>query len=514
MIRRRALAAALLLALGAGGIDASAPPPVAAAAFRCTDWNSLTQPPDKLWVHVAIKKGRRWKIDKRQQVDFKTYVERVIINEWGPNETNRAQLLAAAIIVKQYAWWYVMHPDKDRTDIDENCFDVGSTPVTYQLYRPDATEKQEAADIARVARGQAARLPLIRAAIEATWNMTLWKTSGVNKGFAHTGYRAGRYKKGCAHYYSAFHLYQQNARRCAQEGESYEAIIRRFYGPNIAIYSEPPFVDVNGNLQGPPEWSFDSTNPPYDWSGAGGSTTELQGDFDGDLRPEIGILSVDPSAGRAALGAFEARSNGTFWRDGIWSADLAAAKIDAGSARFQLADLNGDGADDVVITAPTPAPATPAGGTATAPATTSIWIALSEKRPWVGGVVQDPVIGAPILVGTVASADLLSVWDRDADGRAELVLPRVEGDGRLSIDLLIVPKGGGAPLVTRWWSSPEERGAVDITSLQVSSNPLGIVRGGDMRRSPRSELIVTARFAAGGATFAIGGWLRDTATLR
>ena len=159
-------------------------------------------------------------------------------------------------------------------------------------------------------------------------------------------------------------------------------------------------------------------------------------------------------------------------------------------------------------------PATPAGGTATAPATTSIWIALSEKRPWVGGVVQDPVIGAPILVGTVASADLLSVWDRDADGRAELVLPRVEGDGRLSIDLLIVPKGGGAPLVTRWWSSPEERGAVDITSLQVSSNPLGIVRGGDMRRSPRSELIVTARFAAGGATFAIGGWLRDTATLR
>ena len=511
MIRRRALVAALLLALSASGIDAGAPAVASGAErFRCTDWNSLTQPPDKIWVHVAVKVGRKWKIDKRQQVDFKTYVERVIINEWGPRETNRAQLLAAAIIVKQYAWWYVMHPDKDRTDIDENCFDVGSTPVTYQLYRPEATEKQEAADLLRIARGEVARLPLIRAAIEATWNMTLWKTSGKNKGFAHTGYRAGRYKKGCKYYYSAFHLYQQNARRCAQMGESYEAILRRFYGPNIAIYTEPPFIDVNGNLQGTPEWSFDSTTPPSDWSGANGSSSEIEGDFDGDLSPEIGLLSIDTENGTAALGAFEARSNGTFWRDGIWSADLRSAGIDAETATFRLADLNGDGADDLVITAPTPV----AAGADPATRTSSIWIALSEKRPWINGVLQDPVLGAPILVGTVASPDLLSVWDRDADGRDEVVVPRLETDGRLSIDLVIVPKAGGAPLITRWWSSPAERGAVELTSLQVSTNPLGIVVGSDKRKTPRSELVVEARYASGSATFAIGGWLRDTATLR
>ena len=38
MIRRRALAAALLLALGAGGIDASAPPPVDDAPPDPSSW--------------------------------------------------------------------------------------------------------------------------------------------------------------------------------------------------------------------------------------------------------------------------------------------------------------------------------------------------------------------------------------------------------------------------------------------------------------------------------------------
>lgn len=143
---RRAAVVALLLSLLASpaagpalGDDSST---VAAASYQCTPWTSLTRPPESIWVHIPVKKGRRYKMGTRVQVDFKTYVERVVINEWGPNETHRAQLLAAAQIVKQYAWWYVTHPNKRLKDKNGDCFDIGST-VTFQLYKENATTKQE-----------------------------------------------------------------------------------------------------------------------------------------------------------------------------------------------------------------------------------------------------------------------------------------------------------------------------------------------------------------------------------
>ena len=131
------------------------------------------------------------------QVDFKTYVERVVAAEWGPSERSRAQLMTAALIVKQYAWWYVVHPSKERIDRHKHCYDVGST-TNYQVYRPGATNKVSPS-----------RLALIREAIDATWSLSLWRTRGKLQGFAHTGYLSGNAKKGCPGKPTGFRLLQQ-----------------------------------------------------------------------------------------------------------------------------------------------------------------------------------------------------------------------------------------------------------------------------------------------------------------
>ena len=481
----------------------------------------MTKPPESIWVHIPIKKGRRLKMGTRIQVEFKTYVERVVINEWGPNETHRAQLLSAAQIVKQYAWWYITHPNKKLKDKNGDCFDVGST-TTFQLYRGNATEMAERSDAARVTKGLPARLPLIRSAIEAIWPLSIWKTSGGNKGFAHTGYRAGKYRKGCAKFHTGFHLYQQNARRCARDGESFEALIRRFYGPNVAIYQPAPIVNnvALGDLVEDPfadPWSL-----PNGWSNGGDQLTEFRGDFDGDLFPEIATLrvwnTVDSVSGlpvvSATMGSIERRNGGYQWRDGIWSVtDLAASGIDATQMHVITADVNGDGSDDLVISAPTPSSVVSTGG-----GQSGIWVALSEKRNWVKRRIQDPVLGAPQLVGTSTAALSqinLTVWDRDADGRDEVALLAPTVGGRLELALLSAPRTGGAPSLSTWWSSDPLLGSYTAGSVSTTVQPLGPLRDpADGRRALRSELLIEVNLGGQQRTLAISGTAPNTAAAR
>ena len=520
----RALMMALVLSLlaipavgPAAGKDA--PSASAAASYECTPWTSLTRPPESIWVHIPIKKGRRYKMGERVQVDFKTYVERVVIDEWGPNETHRAQLLAAAQIVKQYAWWYITHPNKKLKDKNGDCFDIGST-VTFQLYKENATARQEASDAARIKKGLPARLPLIRSAIEAIWPLSIWRTAGGRKGFAHTGYRGGAYRKGCDKYYTGFHLFQQNARRCARDGETFEALIRRFYGPNVALYQplsgEPDATLVDYVVDPFAEpWSL-----PAGWSD--GTLTEFRGDFDGDLFPEIATLRVwnttDPATGlpvtSAAMGSIERRGDEYAWRDDIWSVtDLAAAGIDATRMEILSADVNGDGSDDLVIKAPTPAANVAAGG-----GQSGIWVALSEKRRWVAKRIQPPALGAPQLVGTSSAAldqVQLTVWDRNADDRDEVALLAPTVDGRLELSLLATPRTGGTPALSSWWISDALLGTYSVGSASASPEPLGPQRDpADGRRALRSNLVIEVTLGGAQRTIAVSGAAPNAAQAR
>ena len=212
-VRPLVLACLLLV----GSLESLAVPQPAAARAACTNWTSTTQPPQSIWVHIPRERRNRLLKGTAVQVDFKTYVERVVAAEWGPSERSRAQLMTAALIVKQYAWWYVVHPSKGRIDRHKHCYDVGST-TNYQVYRPGATNKVSPS-----------RLALIREAIDATWSLSLWRTRGKLQGFAHTGYLSGNAKKGCPGKPTGFRLLQQNARRCAKQGESFETLMRRYY---------------------------------------------------------------------------------------------------------------------------------------------------------------------------------------------------------------------------------------------------------------------------------------------
>lgn len=515
---KRAAFVALILSLVAipasGPIAGERAATAAAAQYQCTPWTSMTNPPETIWVHIPIKKGRSLKMGTRVRVDFKTYVERVVINEWGPNETHRAQLLSAAQIVKQFAWWYITHPNKKLKDKNGDCFDVGST-TSFQLYRGDATTKAEQSDAARVRKGLAARLPLIRSAIEAIWPLTIWRTSGKNKGFAHTGYRGGAYREGCAKYYTRFHLFQQNARRCARDGESFEGLIRRFYGPDIAIYQPAPVDDELDPFADP--WSL-----PDGWSSVGDQLSEFRGDFDGDLFPEIATLRVwnttDPLTGlpvvSARMGSIERRNDAYLWRDNIWSVtDLAASGIDATQMDAITADVNGDGSDDLVISAPTPASVIATGG-----GQSGIWVALSEKRSWVERRIQDPVVGVPQLVGTSTAAlseISLTVWDRDADGRDEVALFAPAVSGRLQLSLLSAPRTGGTPSMSSWWSSDPLLGSYTVGSVNATVQPLGPQRDpADGRRALRSELLIEVTLGGQQRTLAISGAAPNTAAAR
>jgi hypothetical protein len=214
------------------------------------------------------------------------------------------------------------------------------------------------------------------------------------------------------------------------------------------------------------------------------------------------------------MGSIERRGDEYVWRDGIWSVtDLAAAGIDATRMEVLTADVNGDGSDDIVIKAPTPAASVAAGG-----GQSGIWVALSEKRKWISKRIQPPVLGAPQLVGTSTSPldDIeMSVWDHNDDGRDEVALLAPTINGRLELSLLTAPRAGGLPSLSIWWTSSELLGTYSTGSLSVTPQVLGPQRDpADGRRALRSELIVQVTLGGVERILAVSGARPNTATPR
>lgn len=175
------------------------------------------------------------------------------------------------------------------------------------------------------------------------------------------------------------------------------------------------------------------------------------------------------------------------------------------------ADLNGDGADDLVIKAPTPAASVAAGA-----GQSGIWVALSEKRNWIAKRIQPPALGAPQLVGTSTAAldeVQLTVWDRNADGRDEAALFAPTIDGRLELSLLAAPRTGGLPALSSWWISDALLGTFAGGSLTALPEPLGPQRDpADGRRALRSNLIIEAVLGGVQRTIAVSGAAPNVAT--
>jgi hypothetical protein len=155
-----------------------------------------------------------------QKVDFRSYVENVMAWEW-PSSYPSAALMAAAIAVKQYAWYYTMHYRGGVTP-GRVCYDVRDTTMD-QIFRPE-TRAVTAAK---------------KAAVAATWSMSIRRTRlGLPGQFILTGYRQGTLST-CGAEFDGYHLFERGVADCAAQGKTLEEIEFIYYGPTVQIVIGP-----------------------------------------------------------------------------------------------------------------------------------------------------------------------------------------------------------------------------------------------------------------------------------
>lgn len=174
-----------------------ASPSVAArAGSGCSSWNSTTTPPPT----IRVLRGRRV-----VSVRFDLYVARVVSSEW--NRVHAELRLAGAVAVKQYAWWKTMHPRHSPA----GCFDVhnDTRDQIYHVKTPPG---------------------YIWQAVRATWDVTLLRDGQLFM----TGYRTGQHRR-CGVDATGYKLFARSATRCANNGRSWQEILRIYYGPRLQL---------------------------------------------------------------------------------------------------------------------------------------------------------------------------------------------------------------------------------------------------------------------------------------
>ena len=266
----------LALALAAGAATFSSATAAPAAASTCTDWDSKTDPPDTIRV-LRTKQGV---VDR---VDFRRYVGIVMAAEW-PAFYPPATLEAAAVAVKQYAWYYTMHHRSSYVTSGGSCYDVKDN-TTDQIYWPDTrSPKPEHLD-----------------AIQATWGLTLRK----NDRFFLTGYRSGPFVE-CGEDADGWRLYAHSAFQCGKDGLSRAQIQHIYYDPKLT------FVWSNGRQQ--------------DTGGGGGGGGSGDTSAPSVTAPELGIRQPGTFGEQSTVISWSGQDEGT----GIASYQLQRS-LDGGS---------------------------------------------------------------------------------------------------------------------------------------------------------------------------------------
>jgi hypothetical protein len=189
---RFAVSLAFMLAM----VWLASPPQVAAAS--CSGWTSSSTPPSSIRVY-------RTHLGRIDQVNFRTYVYRVVAKEWG--DARYELLRAGGMAVKQYAWYRVLH-HRSTYWHNGHCYDIKDSTAD-QLYKTDVTITTNQVN-----------------AVDSMWSAHLEQNSLFLSQYA-LGYRtlcasdAGR------------RLYERSARDCVRRGWSAERILQRYYNANI-----------------------------------------------------------------------------------------------------------------------------------------------------------------------------------------------------------------------------------------------------------------------------------------
>lgn len=208
MSYRRALASALIAFSLAASALGAAPPAVVYAASDCTGWGSINEPPPT--VRVGRGDGTV------EVVDFRQYVGIVLAKEWSATHP-AATLEAAAVAIKQYAWYYTLSGKwrKSYVNATGECFDVKDSTAD-QLYKP---HKVGVVD------------PRIWQAVDNTWGLTVRKSDK----FFLTTYRTGETKV-CAADVTGWRLYARSIINCGKIGWTREQIQLAYYAPDVTFH--------------------------------------------------------------------------------------------------------------------------------------------------------------------------------------------------------------------------------------------------------------------------------------
>lgn len=195
------LTLALMAPAPAGAVTATA-----TAGEPCKPWTTSYAPPPTIRV-------LRTDTGVVETVPFQRYVENVMSWEW-PSSYPTAALQVGAIAVKQYAWYYVVHPRNSYVTDAGDCYHVRDDSRD-QIYDPARTPA--ASQVAAVA---------------ATWTITLRK----GRTFFLSGYGPGTADVCGADLASTrTRLAQRGVRACARDGLDRDAILHVYLDPGLLI---------------------------------------------------------------------------------------------------------------------------------------------------------------------------------------------------------------------------------------------------------------------------------------
>ncbi len=335
---------------------------------------------------------------RTQAVPFRTYVEKVMAAEWR-STSPMAALRVGAVAVKQYAWYYAIVWRGGR-DAVGRCYDVVDTS-TDQVYDPSRKPA-----------------PSILAAVAATWRVSLRK----GERFFLTGYRPGT--GSCAAHIDGWKLYQRDAIDCVRRyGDTAEKLARRFYS-NVS------------------------------WSTPGA------GDFTGDGRGDLGLVSIAPATGQATASVI---TSDPAYRSSVSAGKLAGLTVSAVAADRLLGravgDVTGDGRADLVqlVQAGTGVALQVIAGSASGfvPAVT-----------WWSDATDVTKMGA----GTLR----LVVTDFTGDGKADAGILRIRPGAAPSSTLFLATSTGKAfAALRRTWTAPTDLSTSEIRAGDVNGDGLG-----------------------------------------
>lgn len=509
-MRLRLFEGVIALAIALGAIAVPSGVASVQAGSTCTGWRSTLLPPPTIRVY-------RVSLGRVQTVNFRSYVQVVLANEWGPR-TPPASLRAGAIAVKQYGWYYARVWRGG--SVRGQCYDVRDT-TSDQLYNPARTV-----------------YPAARAAVAATWGVTLRKVGR----FFPAGYRPGVDR--CTAEIDGWHLYQTDASACVRRyGDSTQLVLRRFYsrlgvvtmgvgdatgdlvGDVPLVVTDPVTGDVtarilssdaamgtaaaataaaqvlavvpDGALLGRGLGDVDADgrtdivqlvrtadggfaiqvmratgagfapaatwwSVPADVAAASwpGTLRLVVGDFNGDFKADVGIVRLlgasDPGGPLAELWVLPSTGSSFAAPRREWAAD---AGQDLSGSTFVAADVTGDGRADLIALDDTTGGTAPAAtGDVLAPST-AIDVAASTATRTSSGLAHATTWAT---IAGVSSADLQVVpTDLDLDGRADLFVLTRTGDSSMSLasavstgrSFAVAPLSSDVPLAFAWAST-------------------------------------------------------------